>query len=128
MNLKRCVFKLSQTCSQNMSLPVFDLSLYNEQKFHHRYHRDTTSWSWLHQPYAYEKKLAFFFVYSWDLNRGEINEIANELYEENDENYTADEYMITYVNECNTHDEPVSKPDEWMAKEIHDSENACARK
>ena len=67
-------------------------------------------------------------MYSWDLNRGEINEIANELYEENDENYTADEYMITYVNECNTHDEPVSKPDEWMAKEIHDSENACARK
>ena len=81
----------------------------------------------------------FFFVYSWDFNRGEINGIENELYEENeqDENDTADEYLITYVNECNTHDEPEWRPatsyptydlpDEWMAKEIHDSDNACAR-
>ena len=60
---------------------------------------------------------------------GKEQEIENEFFEhEQDENDTADEYMITYVTECNTNDEPVLKPailyptydlpDDWMAKEI----------
>ena len=58
----------------------------------------------------------------------EVNESENKFYYEQDENDTADEYILTYVNECNTNDEPVSKPaisyptydlpDDYMAKEI----------
>ena len=83
----------------------------------------------------------FYVVYPWDLTRRELDEmatevidgkeqeLANELFAEitHDENDNAVEYTISYVNECNTNDEPVSKPvisyptydlpDDWMAVE-----------
>ena len=39
-------------------------------------------------------------------------EIKNEFYDDNeqDENDDVDEYILSFVNECNTNDEPVSKP------------------
>ena len=65
--------------------------------------------------------------------------IENDYYDEHeqDKNDHADEYIFTFVNECNTNDEPVSKPkisnptydlpENLMAKEIqkmraHDNE------
>ena len=41
-----------------------------------------------------------------------VNEIENKFYDDNeqDENDHADEYIRTFVNECNKNDEPVSKP------------------
>ena len=51
---------ISQTCPQNMPLPVFDWSLYNKWKFHHCYHRDPTNWSWLNQ------ELDEFIYNKWD--------------------------------------------------------------
>ena len=65
----------------------------------------------------------FYFVYPQDFTRHELEamesevydakdpDIENELYDEHEQDEsTEDEYMITFVNECNTNDDPVSKP------------------
>ena len=59
-----------------------------------------------------------YFVYPQDFTRLELEEMASEVYDakdqdienefydehEQDENDTADEYILTFVNECKTND------------------------
>ena len=72
----------------------------------------------------YDAKESSYFMYPWNFTQHELEELASEVYDEKDQeienklyddnkqdkNDPADEYTITFVNECNTNDESVSKP------------------